>query len=45
MHTELKKYAPDPVTPHVENGTLETASSGAPIHFPRAAALVAVDRA
>jgi len=29
----------------VDNGTLETAASGAPIHFPRAAALVAVERA
>ena len=44
MHTELKKYAPAPLTPYVDNGTLETASSGAPIHFPRAAALMAVDR-
>jgi maltooligosyltrehalose trehalohydrolase len=44
MHTELKKYAPDPVTPFVDNGTLETATAGAPIHFPRAAALVAAAR-
>lgn len=45
FHTELKKYAPQPVSPFVDNGTLETAASGAPIHFPRAAALVAVERA
>ncbi len=44
MHTELKKFASDPVTPYVDSGTLETASAGAPIHFPRAAALVAIER-
>ena len=44
MHTELKKYAADPRTPYVDSGTLDTASDGAPIHFPRAAALVAVTR-
>ncbi len=44
FHTELKKYAPEPVSPFVDNGTLDTAASGAPIHFPRAAALVAAER-
>lgn len=43
LHTELKKYASDPTSPYVDRGTLETAA-GAPIHFPRAAALLAAVR-
>lgn len=44
FHTELKKYTDQPTTPFVDNGTLDTAESGAPIHFPRATALVAAER-